>query len=188
MSGKCIIISAPSGSGKTTLVKHLLSREESLRFSVSASSRTKRGEEVDGRDYHFLSPEAFRQKVNAGDFLEWEEVYEDQYYGTLRAEVERIWKEGRNVIFDVDVKGGLNLKTALGEEALAIFIKVPSMSDIEFRLRSRGTETDESMVKRLAKVEVEMAFEDRFDKTVVNDDLKKAQNELMELVKGFLEA
>ena len=188
MSGKCIIISAPSGSGKTTLVKYLLSQEPSLRFSISASSRVKRGDEMEGRDYHFLTPEGFRQKIDAGDFLEWEEVFQDQYYGTLKVEVERIWKNGGNVIFDVDVKGGLNLKATLGEKALAIFIKVPSMSAIETRLRSRGTETDESIAKRLAKVEQEMAFEDRFDRTVINDDLPQAKIDLKDLVKKFLKA
>ncbi len=143
---------------------------------------------MDGRDYHFISPEEFRERIESGAFLEWEEVYKDQYYGTLRSEVERIWQEGGNVIFDVDVKGGVNLKNELGEEALAIYIKAPSVAAIEDRLRIRGTESEESLWKRLAKVEKEMIFEDRFDKVVVNDDLDMAKKELMDLVRTFLEA
>jgi len=188
MSGKCVIISAPSGSGKTTLVKYLLSQEPSLRFSVSASSRVPRTDEVNGKDYHFLSPGEFRKRIADGDFIEWEEVYHDQYYGSLRSEVERIWDEGGHVIFDVDVKGGINLKKALGKDALSVFIKAPSVEAIERRLRSRGTESEESLNKRVSKAESEISDEIHFDRTVVNDDLKLAEIELLGLVKTFLKA
>lgn len=186
MSGKCVIISAPSGSGKTTLVKYLLSQVSSLQFSVSASSRVPRKDEVNGKDYHFLSPDDFRQRITDGEFIEWEEVYHDQYYGSLRSEVERIWNEGRHVIFDVDVKGGINLKRALGDEALAVFIKAPSVEAIEARLRSRGTESEENLAKRVAKAESEMAYAVHFDITVVNDQLERAEQELLDLVINFL--
>lgn len=186
MSGKCVIISAPSGSGKTTLVKYLLSKEPTLRFSVSASSRVARKDEVNGKDYHFLSPQEFRQRIADDDFIEWEEVYHDQYYGSLRSEVERIWNEGGHVIFDVDVKGGINLKKALGNNALAVFIKAPSVKAIEARLRRRGTESEESLSKRVAKAESEMTHEAHFDLTVVNEDLERAEEELLDLVKNFL--
>lgn len=187
MGGKCIILSAPSGSGKTTLVKHLLACIPSLSFSVSATSRAPRDYEVSGKDYLFLSPHEFREKIAAKDFLEWEEVYTDQFYGTLQSEVDRIWRSGKSVVFDVDVVGGVNLKKALGEKALAVFIKAPSLKALEDRLRSRDSEDEASLTKRLAKAKEEMAFEQQFDCSVVNDDLETAKNELTKVVQQFLE-
>lgn len=164
MKGKAIIFCAPSGSGKTTLVKHLLSQYSNLGFSISACTRDKRGRnEIHGKDYYFLSIEEFQENIRANAFVEWEEVYPGGYYGTLKSEVERLWNEGKNVIFDVDVKGGLKLKEYFGEDALAIFVKVPSIEELEARLRSRGTETEESLSKRLYKVKFEMSFQDKFD-------------------------
>src|SRR5918995_627048 len=146
MPGKAIIFSAPSGSGKTTIVKHLLKHNPDLGFSISASTRDKRGRtEQNGKDYYFLSPTDFKKKIDNDEFVEWEEVYEGNFYGTLKSEIERVWKQGKNVIFDVDVKGGLNLKKYFGRKALAIFVKVPSMEILEQRLHGRGTESAESL-------------------------------------------
>lgn len=187
MSGKCIILSAPSGSGKTTLVRHLLAEVPGLKFSISATNRPPRDHEIDGRDYHFLSHDEFQTKVQEDAFLEWEQVYADQCYGTLHNEVERIWQAGHAVVFDVDVVGGVNLKKALGEKALAIFIKAPNIQALESRLRARGTEDEASLAKRLAKVEAEMTYEQQFDHTVVNDELGKAKRTLVALVSKFLQ-
>ncbi len=185
--GKLIIFSAPSGSGKTTLVHHLLSKPElKLAFSVSATSREKRPNEENGKDYYFLSPEEFRNRIGKGDFLEWEEVYENQYYGTLRSEIDRIHTEGRTVIFDVDVVGGLNIKKQFGQAALAIFVQPPSLNELENRLKKRSTESDESLAKRVAKAEHELSFANRFDVVVVNDDLEDAKKESYRLVADFV--
>jgi guanylate kinase len=185
--GKLIIFSAPSGSGKTTLVHYLLSKPElKLAFSVSAASRAKRPNEVDGKDYYFLSPDEFRSRIATGDFLEWEEVYENQYYGTLRSEIDRIHAEGKTVIFDVDVVGGLNIKKQFGDAALAIFVQPPSVKELENRLKRRDTESDESLAKRVAKAEEELTFANRFDVVVVNDVLDDAKKKAYRLVADFI--
>jgi guanylate kinase len=186
MAGKAIIFSAPSGSGKTTLVKHLLENNSDLGFSISASTRDKRGRaEQDGQDYYFLSPEEFTKKISNDEFIEWEEVYEGNYYGTLKSEIQRIWDSGRNVIFDVDVKGGLNLKKYFGDKALAIFVKVPTMEMLEQRLRDRGTESHASLSQRLFKAKFEMSFQDKFDVVLVNEDLDKSMQEAQRLYDEF---
>jgi guanylate kinase len=186
MAGKAIIFCAPSGSGKTTIVKHLLKNNSDLGFSISASTRDKRGRtEQDGKDYHFLTPDEFKEKIVHNEFIEWEEVYEGNYYGTLKSEIERIWDEGRNVIFDVDVKGGLNLKKYFGDKALAIFVKVPSMEILEQRLHGRGTETPESLSRRLFKAKFEMSFQDEFDIVLINEDLNKSLAEAQRLYDEF---
>ncbi|MCF8275396.1 MAG: guanylate kinase [Flavobacteriales bacterium] len=186
--GKLIIFSAPSGSGKTTLVHFLLSKPElKLAFSVSAASRSKRANEEDGKDYYFLTPDEFRARIAKGDFFEWEEVYENQYYGTLRSEIDRIHSQGKTVIFDVDVVGGLNLKKQFGNNALAIFVQPPSVKELENRLKRRLTESDESLAKRVAKAEEELTFADRFDVVVVNDDLEIAKKDAYKLVADFIQ-
>ncbi len=186
-SGKAIIFSAPSGSGKTSLVKHLMQEVPNLGFSISACTRDKRGRhEVDGRDYYFLSIDEFKDKIDQDAFVEWEEVYAGNFYGTLKAEVHRIWKEGKAVIFDVDVKGGLALKKYFGDQALAIFVKVPSLEVLESRLNDRGTETEESLSRRIYKAKFEMTFEPQFDVTVLNDDFARSSAETVALVKEFL--
>ena len=172
MAGKALIFSAPSGSGKTTIVKHLLNTNSDLGFSISASTRDRRGgTDENGKDFYFLTPEQFTEKLDRNEFIEWEEVYEGNFYGTLKSEIERIWESGKNVIFDVDVKGGLNLKKYFGEKALAVFVKVPSVEVLKERLRDRGTESDESLSRRLFKANFEMGFEDKFDAVLVNENL-----------------
>ncbi len=186
-SGKAIIFSAPSGSGKTSLVKHLMQEVPNLGFSISACTRDKRGRhEVHGRDYYFLSIDEFKQKIDQDAFVEWEEVYAGNFYGTLKEEVLRIWKEGKAVIFDVDVKGGLALKKYFGEQALAIFVKVPSLEVLESRLNDRGTESEESLSRRIYKAKFEMTFEAQFDVTVLNDDFARSSAETVDLVTEFL--
>ncbi len=186
-SGKAVIFSAPSGSGKTTIVRHLLKVIPGLEFSISACTRDKRGRtEQDGKDYYFLSVDEFKQKIDNGEFIEWEEVYPGNYYGTLKSEIARIWQAGKAVIFDVDVKGGVNLKNYFKEKALAVFVKVPSLEVLAERLRARGTEDEESLSERLYKAQFELQFEDRFDATIVNDDLQKALQEAEKLVREFL--
>ena len=186
MAGKAIIFCAPSGSGKTTLVKHLLKNNSDLGFSISASTRDRRGRtEQDGKDYHFLTPDEFKEKIVHDEFIEWEEVYEGNYYGTLKSEIQRIWDEGKNVIFDVDVKGGLNLKKYFANKALAIFVKVPSMEILEKRLHGRGTESAESLSRRLFKAKFEMTFQDEFDVVLVNEDLNKSLAEAQRLYDDF---
>lgn len=182
----CVIISAPSGAGKTTLVRHLLRELPNLAFSISATSRPQRANELDGVDYHFLSGDAFRERVAAGELLEWEEVYPGRYYGTLRSELARIREAGGTPIFDVDVVGGLRLKTIFGDRALALFIAPPSMAVLEERLRKRNTETPESLKARVDKAEQECGFAPRFDATVINDDLERASAEILERVRSFL--
>ena len=188
-SGKAIIFSAPSGSGKTSLVKHLMQQVPDLGFSISACTRDKRGRhEVHGRDYYFLSIDEFKTKIDQDAFVEWEEVYAGNFYGTLKEEVHRIWKEGKAVIFDVDVKGGLALKKYFGEQALAIFVKVPSLEVLESRLNDRGTESEESLSRRIYKAKFEMTFEPQFDVTVLNDDFARSSAETVDLVNTFLKA
>ncbi|HNR75310.1 MAG: guanylate kinase [Bacteroidetes bacterium OLB12] len=186
MAGKALIFSAPSGSGKTTIVKHLLKNNSDLGFSISASTRDKRGRtEEHGKDYYFLTPEDFKEKIDRDEFIEWEEVYAGNFYGTLKAEIERIWNEGRNVIFDVDVKGGINLKKYFGDKALAVFVKVPSLEVLKERLKERGTETEESLSRRIFKAKFEMSFQDKFDVVLVNEDLEKSLQEAQQLYEDF---
>lgn len=186
MEGKAIIFSAPSGSGKTTIVQHLLEKNSDLGFSISASTRDKRGRtEAHGKDYYFLTPEEFKKKIDTNDFIEWEEVYEGNFYGTLKSEIDRIWKQGKNVIFDVDVKGGLNLKKYFGNKALAIFVKVPSLEILKERLNDRGTESPESLSRRLFKANFEMSFQDQFDVVLVNENLEKSLAEAQQLYEEF---
>ena len=183
---KVIIFSAPSGSGKTTLVKHCLQHFPALEFSISCTTRNPRGTEKDGVDYHFISPEKFRQKIWEEAFVEFEEVYEDKYYGTLKSEVERIWNDGKTVIFDVDVKGGIALKKYFGEQALSIFIMPPSIQELERRLIARATEDADTIQTRVEKAEQEMTFQNEFDKILVNTDLETAKAEIEKLVSEFL--
>ncbi len=186
MPGKAIIFSAPSGSGKTTIVKHLLDTNSDLGFSISASTRDRRGRtEQHGKDYYFLTPIEFKKKIDSDEFIEWEEVYEGNFYGTLKSEIIRIWSEGKNVIFDVDVKGGLALKKYFGNKALAIFVKVPSIEVLKERLHDRGTETSESLSRRLFKAEFEMTFQDKFDVVLVNENLEKSLAEAQRLYEEF---
>lgn len=181
MNGKAIILSAPSGSGKTTIVRCLMEANPELSFSISATTRAPRGSERDGVDYHFLTPDQFRNKIDAGEFIEWEEVYQGTYYGTLRAAIEGIWAQGKNVIFDVDVKGGVNLKRFFGERALSVFVKAPSLDALRERLIARGTESPESLERRLRKAGDELAFEPQFDVTLVNDNKENACRKALEL-------
>lgn len=186
MPGKALIFSAPSGSGKTTIVKHLLQTNPDLGFSISASTRDKRGRtEENGKDYYFLSPEEFKEKIDNNEFIEWEEVYAGNFYGTLKSEIERVWNSGKNVIFDVDVKGGLNLKKYFGDKALAVFVKVPSVEVLKERLNDRGTETSESLSRRLFKANFEMSFQDQFDVVLVNENLQKSLAEAQQLYDDF---
>lgn len=186
MAGKALIFSAPSGSGKTTIVHHLLKTNPDLGFSISASTRDKRGRtEENGKDYYFLTPEDFKKKIDSNEFIEWEEVYAGNFYGTLKSEIERIWNEGRNVIFDVDVKGGLNLKKYFGDKALAIFVKVPSLDVLKARLTDRGTESEESLSRRVFKAKFEMSFQDKFDIVLVNETLEKSLAEAQQLYNDF---
>ena len=185
--GKMIVFSAPSGSGKTTIVHHLLSQKElPLDFSISATSRPKRGQETHGKDYYFISPEEFKKHIQADDFVEFEEVYKDNYYGTLKSEVARIWKEGKHAIFDIDVVGGMNIKEKFPDRTLSIFVKAPSLYEMERRLRSRKTDSEEKIKERIAKASREMGFAERFDVILVNDELEKAKQEAYELVRRFL--
>lgn len=183
---KAIIFCAPSGSGKTTIVKHLLSVDLRLAFSVSACTRAQRANEVHGKDYYFLSQEVFHQKIQAGEFLEYEEVYGGNYYGTLKSEIDRIWAEGKAVVFDVDVEGGLNIKQYFGEQALAVFVKPPSVEELEQRLRYRSTETEETLRMRVSKAVHELQYESKFEHVLTNSDLNKALLEAEVLVNQFL--
>lgn len=187
MDGKLIIFSAPSGSGKSTIINYLLEQGLNLKFSISATSRAPRGEEKDGVEYYFLSPEDFRKRIAAGDFLEYEEVYTDKFYGTLKSEVERIFKEGNNVIFDVDVVGGCNIKKYYGNRALSVFIQPPSVEELRRRLVGRNTDSPEVIESRLAKAEYELGFAKQFDVVIVNDDLDKAKEETLRTVRNFLD-
>lgn len=186
-SGKCIIFSAPSGAGKTTIVRYLLRNVEKLAFSISAASREPRGREMDGIDYHFFSVGDFKQKISADEFVEWEEVYKDNFYGTLKSEVLRHWKDGKTVLFDVDAIGGLNLKRIFGEKALSIFIQPPSLFVLEQRLINRRTETPEQIKMRLDKANEELSHADEFDYILMNDNLEKACYEIKAVVTEFIQ-
>jgi len=188
MRGKLIIVSAPSGSGKSTIVQWLMREYPELRlyFSVSCTSRAPRGTEQNGVEYFFLTPEEFKAKIDADEFLEYEEVYQDRFYGTLKSQVERQREAGQNVVFDVDVKGGVNIKKFYGNDALSLFIQPPSVEELRRRLEGRGTDTPEAIESRLAKASYEMTFAPQFDHIVVNDDLATAQQEVLTLLKTFL--
>lgn len=189
MKGKMLIVSAPSGSGKSTIVNWLMQEhpELNLYFSISCTSRPPRGMEQNGVEYFFLTPEEFKTKIANQEFLEYEEVYQDRFYGTLKAQVERQREAGQNVVFDVDVKGGVNIKRYYGDEALSLFIQPPSVEELRHRLTGRGTDTAEAIEERLAKAEYELTFAPQFDHVVVNDDLETAKEEALQLVKSFLE-
>jgi guanylate kinase len=188
LKGKLIIFSAPSGSGKTTLVHHLLNTNINLGFSISACTRDRRGrDEQNGKDYYFLTPEEFKQKIDADEFVEWEEVYVGAFYGTLKAEIQRLWDSGKHVLFDVDVQGGLKLKEYYGDQALSVFVKVPDEKTLRKRLIGRGTETEDSLSKRLFKVHFEMSFQDRFDVVLVNDQLEDSYTKAQKLIDDFIQ-
>lgn len=185
--GKLIVFSAPSGSGKTTIVRHLLGDEDlNLEFSISATSREKRGTEENGKDYYFLSAEEFKSKIKNDEFLEWEEVYRDNFYGTLKTEVDRIWAKGKNVIFDIDVSGGLRIKRKYPVETLAVFVKPPSIDELKIRLKKRKTESADKINMRVAKASAELATAPLFDTIVVNDTLEHALEEAHQKIKTFI--
>lgn len=185
--GKLLVFSAPSGSGKTTIVKHLLAQKDlNLEFSISCTSREAREGEVHGKDYYFISLEEFKKNIKGEEFLEWEEVYRDNFYGTLHSEVERIWAEGKNVIFDIDVAGGLRIKNKFQEETLAVFVKPPSIDELKIRLKKRSTESDDKINMRIAKASVELATAPQFDLIIKNYDLDTAKEEAYQLVKDFI--
>ena len=188
MRGKPIIISAPSGTGKSTIIGWLMKEhpELNLAFSISCTSRPPRGTEQNGVEYFFLTPEEFRQRIENYEFLEYEEVYEGRFYGTLKAQVERQLEAGQNVVFDVDVKGGVNIKKYYGDEAMSLFIQPPSIAELRKRLEGRGTDAPEVIDQRIARAEFELTFADKFDKIVVNDDLAQAEQDALRLVKGFI--
>ena len=184
---KMIIFTAPSGAGKTTIVSHLLKTYDQLAFSVSATTRKPRSHEIDKKDYYFLSKEEFRERIDAGEFIEWEEVYEDQYYGTLRSEIERLWDLNKCVVFDIEVKGAMNIKKYFAKETLAVFVKPPSVESLLNRLKLRQTETPESLRKRIRRAKEELTYENNFDKILVNDVLEVALKEAEYLVEDYLE-
>lgn len=187
MSNKVVIFSAPSGSGKTTVVRHILDLHPEMEFSVSATSRPPRGQEQDGVDYYFLSPRAFKARIRADKFVEYEEVYEGRFYGTLKSEVERIWAKGHVIIFDVDVKGGISLKEYFGDKALSVFIQAPDVAELRRRLVARGTDSPEAIDERVAKAAEEMTYAPRFDYILINDDLQTAFREIEGVVDRFLQ-
>jgi guanylate kinase len=185
--GKLLVFSAPSGSGKTTIVRHLLAQPDlNLEFSISCTTRAPRGEEIDGKDYYFISWEAFKKHIKAEDFVEWEEVYTDNFYGTLKAEVERIWALGKHVIFDIDVAGGLRIKHKFPNETLAVFVKPPSVDELKRRLKQRSTESEDKINMRIAKASVELATAPQFDTIIKNYDLEVAKQDAYQLVKDFI--
>lgn len=187
--GKLIVFSAPSGSGKTTLVRHLLEQKElNLEFSISATSRERRNNETHGKDYYFLDTQDFKNHIKNDDFLEWEEVYRDNFYGTLKTEVERIWAKGKNVIFDIDVSGGLRIKRKFPDQTIAIFVKPPSIDELKIRLKKRQTESNDKINMRIAKASAELATAPLFDVIVVNDTLEHALSESYQLVSEFIKA
>ena len=186
-SGKLIVFSAPSGSGKTTIVRHLLEQEHlNLEFSISATSRQKRGKEIESEDYYFLSTEVFKSKIKNDEFLEWEEVYRDNFYGTLKSEVQRIWAKQKHVIFDIDVSGGLRIKRKFPEQTIAIFVKPPSIDELKIRLKKRQTESDDKINMRISKASAELATAPLFDVIIENDDLKNALNKAEQIVSDFI--
>ncbi|MFQ3341190.1 MAG: guanylate kinase [Flavobacteriaceae bacterium] len=185
-SQKLIVFSAPSGSGKTTLVHHLLKQNLPLGFSISATSRAPRGEEKNGVEYHFLSPEDFKKQIHENAFVEYEEVYKNAFYGTLTSELELLWSEGKQVLFDIDVKGGLSIKKKYPTQTLAIFVEPPSIEELESRLRIRATDSNEKIKERIGKAKTEMAFAKQFDYCLINDDLKTAKKEVVQVVSDFL--
>ncbi|MEY4834896.1 MAG: hypothetical protein RI980_1011 [Bacteroidota bacterium] len=185
--GKLLVFSAPSGSGKTTIVRHLLDQEDlNLEFSISCTTREPRGQEVHGKDYYFISLEEFKKHIKAEDFVEWEEVYRDNFYGTLKSEVERIWAKGKNVIFDIDVAGGLRIKSKFKQETLAVFVKPPSIDELKIRLKKRSTESEDKINMRIAKASVELATAPQFDTIIKNYDLDVAKVDAYNLVKEFV--
>lgn len=186
MEGKLVIISAPSGAGKTTIVRHLLESGLNLEFSVSATTRPPRGNEKDRVDYFFLTVAEFRKRIENNEFVEWEEVYTDILYGTLKCEIERIWANGNNVLFDVDVKGGLNLKKIFGEKSIAIFIMTPSVEELENRLTGRGTDSPDKIKMRVGKAHEEMKLADQFDEIILNDNLDKAKEDAVRTITRFI--
>lgn len=186
MGGKVIIFSAPSGSGKSTIVSHLLKHNPKLEFSISATSRAPRGSEKDGVEYYFMSHKEFSKRADDGDFIEWEEVYNGTCYGTLKSEIDRIWAKENIIIFDIDVKGGINIKSIFGDNALALFIMPPSVDELRKRLIGRGTDSVETIEKRVGKAESEIAFADKFDKIIVNDNLKDAIAETEKIIAEFI--
>lgn len=183
---KLLIFAAPSGAGKTTIVRHLLGKYPNLSFSVSATTRARRSYETDGTDYYFISVEEFRGRIEAKAFAEWEEVYEGQFYGTLHSEIERLWADGKDIIFDIDVYGAVRLKKKYPEQALTVFVKPPSREVLIERLRLRGTESEETFAKRIVKADVELAFENKFDVVLVNDDLEEALKRAEKIAEDFL--
>jgi guanylate kinase len=186
--GKLIVFSAPSGSGKTTIVKHLLGKEDlNLEFSISATSRSPREDEVDGKDYYFMDLKAFKSYIKNEDFLEWEEVYRDNFYGTLNSEIDRIWAMGKHVVFDIDVVGGLDIKRIYPTQTLAVFVEPPSIEELKIRLKKRKTESEDRIAMRVAKASIEMATAPQFDHIIVNEDLDKALDEAYHLVKDFIQ-
>jgi guanylate kinase len=187
MKGKLVIISAPSGAGKSTIIRHLLDKGINLEFSISATTRAPRGTEVNGKEYYFLTVADFRKKIYNDDFVEWEEVYMDQFYGTLKSEIDRIWSHGNHVLFDVDVKGGINLKNIFYHQAISIFIMPPSIEELEKRLVNRGTDSPEKIRMRVAKAEEEIKLASQFDSIIINDWLEQAENDAYRLVQSFLE-
>ena len=186
MDGKLVIISAPSGAGKTTIVRHLLGSGLDLSFSISATTRQLRGTEQNGVDYFFLSVDEFRKRIENDEFVEWEEVYHDLFYGTLKSELERIWSEGRHVLFDVDVNGGINLKKKFGSRSIALFIMPPSVEELENRLVNRGTESQDKIFMRVDKAKDELLLADQFDSLIINDQLDKAKEEAVKIISDFI--
>lgn len=186
MQGKLLVFTAPSGAGKTTLVRYLLSQLSNLAFSVSATTRPRRAHEVNGKDYYFISVEEFMQYIDKGCFLEWQEVYDGNYYGTLKNEIDRLLKNGKDVILDVDVSGALNIKKYYGDDCLSIFVKAPTIEHLKNRLKQRRTETEETIAKRMSKAVIELQYECHFDTTVLNDDVECAKKEALRVVKNFL--
>lgn len=188
MAGKLIIFSAPSGSGKSTIINHLLDRGLNLCFSISATSRAPRGEEKHGKEYFFLTPDDFRKRIANNEFIEYEEVYPDRFYGTLKSEVDHLLEQGKNVIFDVDVVGGCNIKNFYKDKALSVFIQPPSIEELRKRLHGRATDSPEVIEQRISKAEFELGYATKFDKVIINDNLNEAQEKAFEVIKAFVEA